>query len=151
MTMRPTTSPSWHRASASPSRRWAPASPFLEVSREEQLNKMRTWGGAAGEDLGGGEEQPHLHPRACCYWRWRAPHGEELGRKMISFFLRGKLWNMLEMSFFTEHQSAGPTILFPVFPHAEWGSLGESLSGRGHGCSFIYAYVLIFFFLKTLF
>jgi hypothetical protein len=21
-----------------------------------------------------------------------------------------------------------PTILFPVFPHAEWGSLGESLS-----------------------
>jgi hypothetical protein len=62
------------------------------------------------------------------------------------FFFTGELWNMLEMSFFTEHQSAGPTILFPVFPHAEWGSLGESLSGRGHDCSFIYAYVLIFFF-----
>jgi hypothetical protein len=77
--MRLMTSPSWRRASASPSRRWAPTSPFLmELSREEQPNKMRTGGGAAGEDEGGGRSS-----RICIRVRDAVGDGEHrVGRSL---------------------------------------------------------------------
>jgi hypothetical protein len=118
----------------------------MELSREEQPNKMRTGGGAAGEDEGGGRSS-----RICIRVRDAVGDGEhrmgeELGRKTISFFYRTTSGTCWRWAFLRSIKVLGPTILFPVFPHAEWGSLGEILSDRGHGCSFIYAYVLIFFF-----